>query len=107
MTKELEKELKELAFRSCQECCGFGYNPTGFKDMLFKHGAVKAIKLLIDRHQPSDGFTKLWEERRLDLSAEALILERQKFHQLFTPDELKIARKRLKDYEYELQEKND
>jgi hypothetical protein len=42
----------------------------------------------------------LWERDRLDLTVEAVILEEAKWHPLFTPEEIEICRKRLKDYGY-------
>ena len=100
MTKELENELTKLAFASCKECREFGYKPTIFERMIAEKGGRQAIKRLIVMKKPSDGFTTLWEAGRLDLSAEALIIEHPEFYELFTEAELEIAWKRLKDYEY-------
>jgi hypothetical protein len=47
----------------------------------------------------SDGFTALWERRRLDLTVEATVL-RKEFEPLFTPDELDTAGRRLEQYGY-------
>ncbi len=53
-------------------------------------------------HSPdyAPGFTKLWERKRLDLTVEAVILDEPKWHPLFTPEEMEICRKRLRDYGY-------
>ena len=40
------------------------------------------------------------ERKRLDLTAEAVIVEETKWHPLFTAEELEICRKRLRDYGY-------
>jgi hypothetical protein len=47
----------------------------------------------------SDGFTTLWELKRLDLSVEAFVL-RPEYAPLFTEEERAIARARLRQYEY-------
>ena len=46
---------------------------------------------------PSDGFTTLWEHRRLDLSVEFHVLCPE-FASLFTPQERRAARQRLEAY---------
>jgi hypothetical protein len=48
---------------------------------------------------PTDGFTNLWERKRLDLSVEALVLK-PKFVPLFDEVERENARKRLAEYGY-------
>ncbi len=107
MTTELENELETLVLWSCQECHKFGYPPTIFEKMIRKYRAVKAIEKVIDKPEPTHGFDRLKKEGRLDLSAEALILERPKFHKLFTDDLLKIASERLKEHGYKLEIKNN
>ncbi len=99
MTLELERKLKILALDFCKQCNQFGYRPRKFEHMIADKGVVQAIREVIGTKQIPDGFTRLWERGRLDLSAEALIIERPEFHPLFTPAELATARKRLKDYE--------
>ncbi len=102
MTTELEKQLKKLALKSCDECSEFNYYPTTFKRMIAEKGAIKTIKELIVRREPSEGFTRLWVEKKLYLSAEALIAERPEFHEEFSGAPLETARKRLKACKYEL-----
>ncbi len=102
MTQDLETKLKALALDFCKQCSQFGYRPTKFESMIADKGAVQAIKEVINSKEIPEGLTRLWNNKRLDLSAEALVLERPEFHPLFTPAELATARKRLKDYEYEL-----
>ena len=100
MKLELETKLKALMLDFCKQCGEFNYNPTKFKNMIADKGVVQAIKEVIASKQIPQGFTTLWENKRLDLSAEALILKYSEFHSLFTPTELEIARKRLKAYGY-------
>src|SRR5579862_413211 len=51
-----------------------GYNPTYFMQMVTDLGPVQASKQLIHSKNPSDGFTKLWETARLDMTVEAISL---------------------------------
>src|SRR5260221_459846 len=66
--------------------------------MVTENGGVETAHLLLAK-DPTDGFTKLWEKKRLDLSVEALILKPQ-FASLFDEVERENARKRLADYGY-------
>ena len=43
--------------------------------MLFEHGALKTVRMLLGSSVVQYGFTKLWELNRLDLTVEALILK--------------------------------
>ena len=54
------------AKRYCQ------YNATYFLQMLTERGGLATAKYLISTDTPSDGFTKLWECQRLDLTVEAV-----------------------------------
>lgn len=77
------------------------YTPSVFYRMLTEMGGIATAKQLINAPQPSDGYTRLYTEGRLDLTVEAVVVENSKWHALFTEDELGRARKRLKDYRYE------
>lgn len=97
LIKQLEQAMFNIYKIAKKEC---NYNPTRFLEMLHKKGAVSTAKYLINTSKVSEGFTKLWECGRLDLSVEAVILQ-EPLCQLFTVDELTIAKKRLKEYHYE------
>ena len=77
------------------------YNASRFIVMVEELEGVACAKQLINKTTVSDGYTALWERKRLDLTVEAMILENEKFQVLFTGDELNICRKRLKDYNYQ------
>ena len=66
------------------------YNATRFIQMVSEHGGLEAARQLLRAPGVSDGFTTLWEHRRLDLSVEAHVL-RPEFSDLFSPDERAIA----------------
>ena len=78
-----------------------GYNATIFLQMLTDSKGVRTAKTLINAAKPSDGYTALYMRGRLDLTVEALVIEDERWHRLFTDDELKRARRRLKEYRYE------
>ena len=60
-----------------------------------------AAKTLLQPQQPhSEGLTKLWESGRLDLSMEKLVLD-CRWKPLFTDEELRTARKRLRELHYD------
>ncbi|MGG6345216.1 HNH endonuclease [Stenotrophomonas indicatrix] len=61
-----------------------GYRPTHFKRMLEQYGGYETVQRVLATGKPSDGFARLWELRRLDLSCEALIVE-TRWRQYFDP----------------------
>ena len=79
-----------------------GYNPTQFRHMVGERGGWGTAQCLINTSRPSEGYTKLHEKNRLDLTMEAQILEAEggKWQQLFSEEDLEKCRKRLRDYEY-------
>ncbi|MFO7285414.1 MAG: hypothetical protein LOD94_06340 [Gammaproteobacteria bacterium] len=78
-----------------------GYTASAFLKMVVEHGGVEAARMLIHSQRVSSGYTELWERGRLDLSMEAMIVETPRFHELFSPEEIEICRKRLADYGYQ------
>ncbi len=76
------------------------YTASIFHRMLCDRGGLQTAKALINSKLPSDGYTALWELRRLDLTVEALVQDNPHWHPLFTDEELERARKRLEDYNY-------
>lgn len=74
------------------------YNATRFLQMLGERDGVDVAKQLIP--QMSEGFTALWEKRRLDLTVEAMIVSTPKFHALFTPEEIQECHTRLEQCGY-------
>lgn len=76
------------------------YNAQRFLQMVVDHGGPEAAHMLINADTVSEGYTALWERRRLDLTVEAMVIETAKFHSLFTENELQICRNRLREYGY-------
>lgn len=75
------------------------YVATRFIQMVSERGGLEAARQLLHAGNVSEGFTTLWERRRLDLSVEAHVLE-PRFRALFTDEELEIARSRLRLYDF-------
>ena len=97
LAEDFERDMRD-GVRRCRE---FGYNPTYWQRMVSDHGAINAAKRLLTGSRASDGFTRLWELGRLDLSVESVILL-PKYADLFTPDERAEARRRLELYEFDV-----
>ena len=96
LTAEFDKAMRGVYYSAKDEC---GYHATYFLQMLDEHGGIEtARRLLAGRVQ--DGFTKLWEYGRLDLTVECLVLN-ERFRELFDDDQLKTARRRLCELEFD------
>ncbi len=94
---DLEKRFDTRMRLIFDECAAFGYRPTYFLKMVHKRGGVEAAHELLDSPDGHSGFTRLFEESRLDLSVEALVLEAE-FAPLFSDIQKTKARKRLAEY---------
>jgi hypothetical protein len=75
-----------------------GYNASVYLQMLVDKGGLAAAKYLINKSQPSEGYTHLYERGRLDLTVEAMVVNGTEWHALFDKDELARAKKRLQAY---------
>jgi TIR domain len=76
-----------------------GYHATYFIQMVSDRGGLATARHLLHASSVSEGFTALWERRRLDLTVEAVVLQ-ERFASLFSDEERKIARDRLAEYGY-------
>ncbi len=82
-----------------RRCIDLGYRPSYFLQMLGEHGAVETARRLIVAPSESEGFTRLWELGRLDLTVEALVL-RTEYASLFDDSIRGLAESRLARYGY-------
>ncbi len=98
LTQAFDKAMFDIYRRADAE---IGYRPTIFLNMLHERGGVSTARFLINAVKPSEGYTRLYEAGRLDLTVEAVVVENPQWHELFTSDEILRARRRLKDYRYE------
>jgi hypothetical protein len=99
MTSELELCFHNDMLGIYHEASKLGYRPSYFLKMVSQKGGVATAHHLLDKSGTSDGFTRLWELNRLDLSVEALVLE-SRYHSLFSTVQLATATDRLKEYEF-------
>jgi hypothetical protein len=90
------KEMLDIYERANTEC---NYVATRFLQMVGRLGGLVAAKQLLASEGFSEGLTRLWEEGRLDISMEALVLQ-DPWRKLFTVEELEIARQRLTELGY-------
>ena len=76
------------------------YRAHGFLSMVRQHGGKETADRLLAKTEPSEGFTELFLRGRenLTISVEYLVL-RNPWRQIFTADQLAIARQRLHDVE--------
>lgn len=96
---QFEIEMRRIYDRAKAE---LNYKPTAFLQMVADHTGVGAARRLLDRPVAdiSDGFTRLYQDQRLDLSVEAVSLD-PRCAALFTDKQLETARRRLKGTGYE------
>jgi hypothetical protein len=76
-----------------------GYNASYFLSMLSQYGPLETARRLLASPAISDGFAELWERGRLDLTVEAVVSDAA-FSELFTEDEVAVARRRLEQFGY-------
>ena len=98
---ELEARFQREMLRIYEDAKDFDYYSTYFLRMVVNQGGLAAAKQLLGGTRVSDGFVRLWEEQRLDLSVEALAL-REPRSALFRQEELAEARRRLAGTGYEV-----
>jgi uncharacterized protein (DUF433 family) len=73
------------------------YNAVRYLQMVVERGGLAAAKALVEATHPSEAYTALWERGRLDLSVEALVLQKR-WAPLFSDEDRALAGNRLKDY---------
>ena len=76
------------------------YKASRFLSMLLEHRGLETARILLWAAAVSEVYVALWERGRIDLTVEALIYENDKWHPLFTAEELAICESRLRKYEY-------
>jgi hypothetical protein len=97
LTAQFDQAMFDIYERALSEA---HYNATRFLHMLYEHRGLQTARILLHSINVSEGYTALWERGRLDLTVEALIHDNPKWHPLFTPEDLAICAKRLKEYGY-------
>ena len=77
----------------------YDYFAIYFKRVVDQYGGREAAKRLLAKPDIQEGLMKLWELGCLDQSMEALVI-RERFHSLFTEEEIAEARRRLDELGY-------
>jgi hypothetical protein len=91
MEDAFDLEMRRIYERARDE---IDYRASRFLEMVEQQGGLATAKSLLRGNQVSDGFAKLWEKSRLDLTVEHLVLE-EPWRALFTPEEIAEAARRL------------
>jgi len=103
--KTSDESLRQEFTRLAEECKSIGYTPHDFIKMINNYeisATSTAISLVMkENNRVTSGFTRLWEEKRLDLTVEANIIK-EPWSSLFDDDVLNRARRTLKEFEYDL-----
>lgn len=94
---EFDKAMMDIYRRAKSEC---SYTATYFLRMLNEHRGVETARILLVGERPQEGFTRLWECGRLDLTVECLVLN-ERFRELFSDHEREKARLRLREYDFD------
>ena len=97
LENKFHEEMNNIYFTAKKE---LKYNAARFIQLVSAEGGVKAAKKLISKSGGTYGFEVLWENKRLDLSVEALVL-RPEYEALFTSEERETCKNRLKDFGYQ------
>jgi hypothetical protein len=97
---ELENNFERELLKAVEICINlYRYRPTYFLRMLKNYGPVSTTTQLATADKFHEGFTKLWELGRLDLTVEAIML-RDPYSALFPKEVLAKASSRLKALGY-------
>ena len=98
---ENDFRVQLIEFFESDECNIDGYSTVRILEMINKSkDAIKLVKGFMNNPKPSGGFRALKAIKRLDLSLEAYILEREEVKELFTLDEIEMAQFRLREAKY-------
>ena len=98
LEKRFDRAMREIYVTAKREC---GYNATRFLQLVSEKGGLVAAKQLISKPGGTEGFTTLWQCRRLDLSVEAHVLKPE-YESLFTDEERRMCRERLEEFGYKV-----
>lgn len=99
MTPAEDSAFTSFLLQKAAEAEAIGYRPTKFKSMLNSQGGNATVRQLLAKNMPSEGFTRLFELGRLDLTVEALIVE-TKWRLLVDPIIVKHAERLLTKSQY-------
>lgn len=93
---KFNEDMKNIYFTAKRD---IGYTATRFMQLVSQKGGLQAAKQLIAKEGGTYGFEVLWENKRLDLSVEALVLKPE-YEALFSDEERFICKDRLEQFGY-------
>ncbi|WP_244216561.1 hypothetical protein [Gordonia alkanivorans] len=96
VAEQFAERMTEVYRRALAEV---GYNATHYRATLAQLGPHETARRLLAAPAVSDGFAALWEHGRMDLTVEAAVVEPE-FVELFTDEEIEVARRRLAQFGY-------
>jgi hypothetical protein len=99
----LEREFEDACLADIPELRALGYYPTRFIQMVGELGAREAARRLMNAQQYPEGFYRLWELGRLDLTVEAFVNRSPRFWVLFDAQTLANCENRLREVGYPVQ----
>jgi hypothetical protein len=94
----LESEFHAAMIQIYKDAKEEGYTASAFLNTVYEHGGLAAAKRWIHDPAPTEGFLRLWEMDRLDLSVEHLVAFNTKYRELFTLAERLAAKTRYEEY---------
>lgn len=94
--QNFHEEMLKLFKRTAKEV---KYKATRRLDLINKYGGYEAAIKILPTDSNTFDFTLLWEQERLDLSIEALVVK-QRYAELFPEDVVAFCQKRLDEYNY-------
>lgn len=92
--KAVEAAFERVLLDAHAEARELHYHPTRFLELVKRLGGRGAARQLLKPGPPPSGLTRLMLENRIDLSIEDTVL-RPEWSELFDPEELDVARRRL------------
>lgn len=99
MPAVVERQFEDFLRAKVEEANSFKYVPTKFLGMLSSSGAYATATQLLSSKDLTSGYQRLWQNQRLDLSVEALVLEHE-WWEYFDPMLLQRAEARLREFNY-------
>lgn len=96
----LEREFEDACLATVPEAQRLDYHPHVFVRMVGEHGARETARRLMNARQYPEGFSRLWELHRLDLTIEAFVHDNPRFWVLFDAQTLTNCDNRLREVGY-------
>lgn len=99
MNNHENEEFTKLLRSAVGEAEKLKYRPNAFKKMLDAYGGFETVNRILASGKPSEGFKRLWELGRLELTCEAVIVE-TKWRRYFDASLVASAEKLLQGANY-------